>query len=353
MRPVYISGAACISVQPTLEPDFFENLKSDLSQNIIYAQQPSYKEFIPPAQIRRMSKVVKMSTVTSKKAMEEAGMEMPDAIIVGTGMGCTEDSEKFLRNVIQNNEDHLTPTNFIQSTHNTVAGQIALGLGCHAYNFTYVNSGSSLEFSLLDAKLQIENEEAHNVLVGAADETAHRTSELYQLAGIVKKQEEFPVDLLKCETSGVFWGEGSAFFALNDKISAETYAQLQGVTMANHLKVDETEAFIVDFLAKNDLKPADIDVLMLGFDGEGTSKKYYEKAQETFTETCQTYYKHLSGEYNTASGFGFFLANHILKKQQIPEIVKISGNCDDNIRNVLIYNNYFGNEHSLILLKKV
>ena len=51
---------------------------------------------------------------------------MPDAIITGTGLGCLEDTEKFLTAMVTNKEEFLTPTSFIQSTHNTVSAQIAL-----------------------------------------------------------------------------------------------------------------------------------------------------------------------------------------------------------------------------------
>ena len=54
----------------------------------------------------------------------------------------------------------LTPTSFIQSTHNTVGGQIALELQCKGYNFTYVHGSNSFESALLDAKLQLELNEA-------------------------------------------------------------------------------------------------------------------------------------------------------------------------------------------------
>ena len=134
MSAVYINSAACISVQDTLNENFFQNLQSENSVQIVKAIEPNYKEFIPPAASRRMSKTVKMSTVASQYALKEAGIEKPDAIIVGTGMGCSQDSEKFLKNVLENNEEFLTPTFFIQSTHNTVSGQIALGLQCHGYN---------------------------------------------------------------------------------------------------------------------------------------------------------------------------------------------------------------------------
>ncbi|RYZ82834.1 MAG: hypothetical protein EOP06_21045 [Proteobacteria bacterium] len=82
---------------------------------------------------------MKNGIVASTVAMKEAAMEMPEAIITGTGMGCIEDSDKFLKAIIDNGEQFLTPTSFIQSTHNTVASSIAISLGCKSYNFTYVN----------------------------------------------------------------------------------------------------------------------------------------------------------------------------------------------------------------------
>lgn len=352
MRRVYISSAACISAQNTLDPNFLDVLSPELSQNIVYAQQPSYKDFIPPAQIRRMSKVVKMSTVASRYALEQANIEMPDAIIVGTGMGCTEDSEKFLRNVIQNHEDHLTPTNFIQSTHNTVAGQIALGLGCHAYNFTYVNSGSALECSLLDAKLQIETGEAENILVGAADETAQRTAELYQLVKIIKKQEDLPINITDSDTEGVIWGEGASFFVISGNEN-NALAAIRDIALMNSLDTEEIPDFIQDFLMKNGLGIEDIDTVMLGFSGDVKADKYHKAAGRVFARTQQIYHKHLSGEFNTASGVATFLATHILKNQQIPEVMKLNDMAPENIRYLLIYNNFMGKDHSLVLLEQV
>ena len=353
MKPVYVNSAVCISAQDTLNADFFHTMEPNQSSVLLNALAPNYKKFIPPAQIRRMSKTVKMSSVAAQKAMTEAGIELPDAIIVGTGMGCEEDSEKFLSNVIKNEEEFLTPTHFIQSTHNTVAGQIALATTCHSYNFTYVNPGSSLEMSLLDAKLQIEQDGAHHILVGATDEKATRTMELYRLNGTIKKEEDLPVDFLKSGSEGVVWGEGSAFFVLSSEKSESTYAQLEAVTFINTLEEDEITTFITEFLGKNDLKTSDIDAVLLGFSGDDRTDGYYTTAQEMFKSADLLYFKHLSGEFNTASGFAFFMATQILKRQEVPEIMKINTDIKkDSIRNILIYNHLHGEDHSLTLLKK-
>ncbi|MCX8522922.1 beta-ketoacyl synthase chain length factor [Chryseobacterium formosus] len=353
MSAVYINSAACISVQDTLNDQFFQNLQPVYSPQVLKAIEPIYKEFIPPAMIRRMSKTVKMSSVASNQALKEAEIEKPDAIIVGTGIGCSQDSEKFLKNVLDNNEEFLTPTFFIQSTHNTVAGQIALGLQCHGYNFTYVNTSSSLEFSFLDAKLQINDGDAENVLVGSTDEQTERTMELYKLNETIKKEENLPADYLNSTTDGAIWGEGASFFVLGKDKTESAYAQLKDIQIINRLDLDETSKFIEDFLVKNNLKTNDIDVVMLGFSGDAKSDVYYQKASELFTSSSLLYYKHLSGEFNTASGFSTFMACHILKNQEIPNVMMINDLKKGEIKNILLYNHLGGNDHSLVLLERV
>ncbi len=352
MSAVYINSAACISAQDTLNENFFQNLKPENSVQVLKAIEPNYKEFIPPAASRRMSKTVKMSSVASQYALKEAGIENPDAIIVGTGMGCSQDSEKFLKNVLDNHEEFLTPTYFIQSTHNTVAGQIALGLQCHAYNFTYVNTSSSLEFSFLDGKLQINDGEAENVLVGSTDEQTERVMELYKLNKTIKKEENLSVDFLNSETEGVIWGEGASFFVLGKDKTESSYAQLTDIQITNKLDLEETQQFIEDFLAKNNLTNKDIDAVILGFSGDSKSDVYYKNAMDLFENSALLYYKHLSGEYNTASGFSTFMACHILKNQEIPEVMMINDLKKEEIKNVLLYNHLGGNDHSLVLLGK-
>lgn len=353
MSAVYINSAACISVQDTLNENFLENLKPEYSTLVLKAIEPAYKEFIPPAMIRRMSKTVKMSSVASHYALKEAGIENPDAIIVGTGIGCSQDSENFLKTVLDNNEEFLTPTYFIQSTHNTVAGQIALGLQCHAYNFTYVNTSSSLEFSLLDAKLQITDGEAENILAGSTDEQTERTMELYKLNKTIKKEENLPINYLNSTTDGVVWGEGASFFVLGKDKTGSSYAQLKDIQIVNTLELEETQKFIEDFLSKNNLSAQDIDAVMLGFSGDATSDIYYKKAAELLTDSSLLYYKHLSGEFNTASGFSTFMACHILKNQEIPDVMMINDLKKQEIRNILLYNHLGGNDHSLVLLGRI
>jgi 3-oxoacyl-(acyl-carrier-protein) synthase len=293
-----------------------------------------------------------MGLAASTKALKEANVEVPDAIITGTGMGCIEDSEKFLKALIDNNEEYLTPTNFIQSTHNTVGAQIALGLGCKGYNFTYVNGSISFESALLDAKLQLENEEENTILVGAADETSSHTMELFKLVNIIKKESNQPYSVLDSNSSGVVYSEGATFVTLENVKKESSYAVLEALQIQNELNIDEVENFISSFLEKNNLKIQDIDVVVLGNNGDINFDTYYTAVGSLFSQIPQVYYKHLSGEFNTASAFGFWVAASILKIQAIPQIVKMNSIEKANFSKVLLYNQFQGKDHSLVLLSK-
>jgi len=204
----------------------------------------------------------------------------------------------------------------------------------------------------LDGKLQILDEEAENVLVGSTDEQTDRTLELFKLSGAIKKEENLPADYLNSTTEGVIWGEGSSFFVLGKDKSEKSYAQLTDVQIINNLEPEETKKFIEDFLVKNNLKNEDIDAVILGFSGDSKSDVYYKNASELFQDSSLLYYKHLSGEFNTASGFSIFMACHILKNQEISEVMMINDVKKENIQNVLLYNHLGGNDHSLVLLEK-
>lgn len=130
------------------------------------------KELIPSMNIRRrMSRVVKMGVTTALDSIadfEEYGEV--DAIITATWLGCIADSEKFLANIIESDEQMLNPTPFIQSTFNTVGAQVALIRSLKCYNNTFTHRHGSLKSAMIDAVLQLECAGVQAVLVGWFDE---------------------------------------------------------------------------------------------------------------------------------------------------------------------------------------
>lgn len=352
MKKAYINGVGCITAQPTYEEGFLENVAINENDTVFKALQPSYKEIIPPAMIRRMATGVKMGIFSSNQALKEANIEVPDAIVTGTGMGCVEDSDKFLKAILDNQEEFLTPTSFIQSTHNTVGAQIALGLQCKGYNFTYVNGAISFETALLDAKMQLENDEADSILVGGMDESSQHTIDLYKITNILKSEEAKPYNVLHATSNGIVFGEGSSFFVVENQPKPSSYATLEALSFFNDLQPSEVEGFVLQFLTSNGISTDQIDALVLGINGDAQFNKYYQFAEVLFNQTPQVYYKHLSGEFNTASAFGFWNAAKILKTQHIPQVIQKNAVTKENYDYILLYNQYKGKDHSLILLKR-
>ena len=118
-----------------------------------------------------MGKLMKASLLTSLKALRQAGIETPDAIITATSLGCWENSEALLQQLEAEGEVMLKPTYFMQSTHNTIGANIAIRTHCHGYNVTYTQDDRSLEWALRDARLLIASGRCKTVLVGCHDET--------------------------------------------------------------------------------------------------------------------------------------------------------------------------------------
>lgn len=131
------------------------------------------KDLIPCMNTRRrMGTLLKESVATGVEAINEfEQFGTIDAIITASWLGCINDSEKFLRSMILNNEEQLNPTPFIQSTFNTVGAQIALIKGLNCYNITYTHGSDSLKCALLDAYVKLQIGACNNILVGIFDET--------------------------------------------------------------------------------------------------------------------------------------------------------------------------------------
>jgi len=313
--------------------------------------EPDYSQFVDVKQLRRMSRIIKMGVAAGSLALQEAGLKAPNGIITGTSYGCLEDTGIFLSKMIESNENALNPTPFIQSTHNTIGSQIALLLQCQGYNQTYTQRAFSFEHALIDALLDLKDNPDQFILAGGMDEITNYSHALQKRFGIFRRNSSSSLDLFKGHDRGTLNGEGAAYFVLSgikgeDNTicldSAETFFKPAKTTFQNK---------ILSFLESAGLRADEIDMVMIGKSGDKTLDIESDKISSSlFSSSSVGVFKHLCGEYPTASAFALWLSISIMRDKKIPDVV-VQKDCRRPLNNVLIYNSYFANYHSLILLR--
>src|SRR5436190_2396574 len=145
---IFVRDISAVTPIPPFEN--FSELSDPVSkENKLYAVEAPF-EGIPVPVLRRMGKAVRLCVGAALPLLKKYS---PQAIIVGTANGGMEDSIKFMNQIIDYDEDMLTPGNFVQSTPNGLACQAAFLTKNRGYNNTHVHRGLSFENALLDAML--------------------------------------------------------------------------------------------------------------------------------------------------------------------------------------------------------
>lgn len=352
MKKMYIRSASCISAQETFNNGLFTEAPLQYNELILPIAEPSYKGFIDAKQLRRMSKVVRTGVTTALRCLQDAGVEEVDAIVSGTSYGCMQDSEKFLKSLVLQDEQALSPTEFIQSTHNLVAAQIALALKCHKYNTTYAHRGFSFEHALIDAMLLLNEGQSTNVLAGSADEMTEFTYNVLRRLGLFKQSPVANLELIDSNTRGSIAGQGGAFFLLSGNASVNDYAVIDGIELMYKAPVvADIKNDIERFFSAQQISIDDIDLIIAGKNGDRTQDMFFDDVgAAVFSNVPVINYKQLCGEYPTSSSFALWLAANIIKQQKLP--VYFSNTIIEKPNRVLIYNCYQAKYHSLMLLSK-
>jgi 3-oxoacyl-[acyl-carrier-protein] synthase II len=347
---VYINGVGSVSIQNSIVPEFPDWGNS----NYLRCQEPEFSKFISPVVSRRMSRIIKRSIVSSLMCLQDAQCEMPDAIISGTGLGCMEETEKFLLSMIEQKEQFLQPTHFIQSTHNTISSQIAMFLKCYNYNNTYSHLGTSFESALLDAFLQISSNQFQNALVGGFDEMTPDYKNMLSKIGYLKNEPYSFEDIRKAKTPGSILGEGSNSIFISSEKNEHSYAEIIDIKIM-HSPRNETHIgdTILEFLEKNDTDVSEINAVMLGLNGDLENDLVYEKIYvDILSKPTPFIYKHLSGEYYTSAAFGLVMMANLIQNNRFSAKFYKKHHPTNPLKKVLFHNHFQNKSHSFILLEK-
>ena len=279
-----------------------------------------------------------MGVAASMTCLRNGKIENPAAILTATAYGCLEDSSSFLRRMIEFEEKLLSPTAFIQSTHNTVGAQVALVLKCHNYNNTIVHRAFSFENALTESILLLK-EGIGPVLVGAIDEITDDSHAILSRFGLYRNSSSYA-------------GEGAAFFLLDKEPGKTALAVLKGLhTFYMPESEDIIENSILEFLNKNETTMEQIDLILSSHKGSFKNDELNVQSSDSFYQGKPFFpFKSLCGDYPTSSGFAMWMAAVILKEQMTPFWMEESM---PPYRNILIHNCSNDTHHSLILISKL
>jgi Beta-ketoacyl synthase, N-terminal domain len=342
----YIHQTSCISPQQTFR-DVDLNILHEASDKKLLAIEPSY-EGIPPGVLRRMGKAVRMGAGAAMPLLQNN--PKPDGIIIGTANGGKEDCVKFLNQIIEYNEGLLTPINFVQSTPNAVAAQIALLTNNHGYNISHLHLGLAFEFAMIDADMMLSENPLNSYLLGAVDDISIYNYNFEDKKGWYKKEDFSNKALYETNSSGSIAGESAAMFLVNGNETGAVAKLLAVDTLHND---DESimKEKLQDFIKKYLPTGEKIDLLVTGENGNSRLLKYYSACESVMTDDVTiARFKHMSGEYATATAMGLWLSCHILQKQSIPDHMIKRDAAKAGFKNVLVYNNYKEIQHSFILV---
>lgn len=342
----YIHKSKCISPQLTYDEVQLDAI-SPVVDNKLLAIEPPY-DFIPVSMLRRMGKAVRMGVGTALPLLKDE--QKPDGIIIGTANGGMEDCIRFLNQIIDYEEGILTPTNFVQSTSNAIAGQVGMLSSNQGYNITHVHRGLSFENALLDTAMLLKENKKATYLLGGLDEISIYNYTIDYLGGCFKEEKVTEATLYETPTAGTIAGEGSAMFLVSN-IEENAVAQVIDLDMIHTNDPRVLAERLEQFLQKNKVENA-LDLFLSGENGDvrqaDSIKELEAKLKPT---TAIARFKHITGDHPTASAISLWLAVQLMITQSIPTHMIKKGNVEGPLKNVLIYNHFKHSQHSFMLVR--
>ena len=327
MKKVFIQAAEQVSIQePLSERWMTEPLSYD--EPLVKAQNPVFRDYMAANEARRMGGLMKRALVTTLKVLKETGIEHPDAIITGTCLGSLDYTERILDAMLENGEEALSPTHFMQSTHNTVGSALAIYTKTHGYNTTYSHGSISFDLTVQDAWMQMQLGKISTALVGGHDEmTEGYFSKLQQVKYVGVE------GMVPC-------GEMAMSMLLNTDPSVDHLAELAGIRMSFRPSGEQLQQQLDSLLAQAGMALDDVSLVMTGMNGNPANDQPYKPMLDSLLADKPTMdYKRVFGENYAASALGLYAAAHLLKQK-------------DELKAILLLNLTLTGDCSMMLVKK-
>jgi len=344
---MFVKDLRAISPQLTYENEFLSGDFQVHSDGIMKAIEPSYLDFIPASLLRRMGKAVRMGIGAGLPLIKQH--TDIKGIIIGSANGGLEDCIRFLNQIVEYEEGVLTPTNFVNSTPNAVAGVLAVMGEKTGYNSTHTNGSLAFDNVLMDAQLYLESQpKGTELLIGALEEISDYNYNIDEINGFYKKEIVSNEHLIASSTEGSVCGEGATMFVVSNEAS-DALAEIVDQRQICFPDKQELNALVIEFLESNGYSVQDVDAVIFGDAGDGRTDHWYNDLRnELFSSASNLTYKQYCGDYRTSNAFAMYLAIHLLSGQS--SIYDIKLKASPNL--ILVYNQFSSARHGFVLLRK-
>ncbi len=325
------------------------------------------ESLVPPDRIRRLGRGQAMATRAVQLALR--GDCVPPArgnttaVVVGTAWAEEGDEIAFLQNVIKVGEKGAKPAFFVNSVKNALASQIALQFGFQGENQTIAHDALSFEAALWQGARLLTAGRADRAVVCGVDALV----EFQEIHGHVLGQlrdSPAPLSPLGEGLRGTVPGEGAAAFILSaPDVARSRLARIAGVRSGGSaqrhpaLQVDEERRFVEQALADFGVPLDGLDLLLLGANGDASIDPTYSRVAAALGERASRasvgVYRHLTGDFATASALGLALAVEAVASQSIPAAIRlVSGTPSARPSSVALYHVTARGHHAVMAVSR-
>jgi 3-oxoacyl-[acyl-carrier-protein] synthase II len=236
---------ACVDGRSGIKPiTGFEvgHLRSKMGHQV---DDPEYKHYIKPANLRRMDRISRMVTAAVKLAIQDAGLDLSAedpahvGIMIGTGLGSSKTVDLFFRDLVHNGPQEVAPLLFQTSVPNAICSHASIEFGITGINTTFSHKEASAESAIIHAFEALRLGKAEVIFAGGGDEISEPLYNVYATLGSLSPQRPpYPEGMRPFDRTrnGIVLGEGSGVLVMETLDHARgrgvhLYAEITGYSM--------------------------------------------------------------------------------------------------------------------------
>jgi len=374
MKEATITGADVLGLgvlwpgpQPVLNPASPAAAKGDWPAYRLEARPG--EDVIPRAKLKRLGRAQAMALTAVHHALEGCGQGLAKeqglvGVCVGTAWAEFKHELTFLENMIRRGEIGARPAFFANSVHNALASKIAMEYGWQGENHTFTHDELSFESALWQGLKLLSTGRASRAVVCGVD----GLTDFLELRGhLLGLYHDDPLPLAPLQRraepmQGTIPGEGAAAFVLAPAGAATApLGRVIGVLSRGASSPGARDAlaqqrFILQALQTMEVDPGSVGAVLLGANGDAPLDRIYEEVlslvRPCLGRGCWAgVYRHLVGDFATASALGLALALRLISERCVlPEVRALTPGLMSTPSRVLLYHLSGAGHHTVMVV---